>query len=63
MDDIDDNELESVIKRLIARLREVREDSAEHRMIVRQLVGLRDFSELGGLIIEDCELSMRLALP
>jgi hypothetical protein len=61
--DADHIELEATIKRLVDRLDEVREGSAEHRMIIRQLVGLRDFSEVGGLIIQDYEMIARLALP
>ncbi len=36
-----DEALEATIKRLVDRLDEVHEGSAEHRMIIRQLIGLR----------------------
>jgi hypothetical protein len=48
-----DDELEATIKQLVDRLDAVREGSAEYRMIIRQLTGLRDFSQLGGLIMEE----------
>ena len=34
-------------------LDDVREGSTEHRMIVRQLIGLREGSEVGRLIFEE----------
>jgi hypothetical protein len=37
----------------------VREGSAEYRMIVRQLKGLREGSELGRLIFEDFAMGGR----
>jgi hypothetical protein len=40
-------ELENTIRRLIALLDAAREGSAEHRMILRQLAGVRDSSQLG----------------
>jgi hypothetical protein len=46
-------ELENTIRRLIALMDAAREGSAEYRMIVRQLIGVRDSSELRGLIIEE----------
>ena len=46
-------ELENTIRRLIALMDAAREGSAEYRMIVRQLIGVRDSSELPGLIIEE----------
>jgi hypothetical protein len=46
-------ELENTIRRLIALLDAAREGSAEYRMIVRQLIGVRDSSELPSLIIEE----------
>ena len=58
-----DEELEATIRRLVDRLNAAREGSAEYRMIVRQLVGIRKTSELGGLIIEGHELYGDLSLP
>jgi hypothetical protein len=58
-----DEELEAIIARLVNRLDAAREGSAEYRLIERQLVGLRDGSELGGLIIEEYDMVGRLALP
>jgi hypothetical protein len=52
----EDDELEATIGRLFDRLEDAREGSAEYRMIVRQMKGLRN-SEIGGLIFE--EFSMR----
>jgi hypothetical protein len=54
-----DEELEATIRTLIYRLKQAREGSAEHRMIERQLIGPRDFSELGGLIFEDYDMAAR----
>jgi hypothetical protein len=50
-------ELEEIITQLDARLREVREDSAAHKMILRQLDGIRHGSELGGLLMEEYDMS------
>jgi hypothetical protein len=58
-----DEELEATIKQLIARKDAAREGSAEYRMIVRQLIGIREFSQLGRLIIEDFEMRAELFLP
>jgi len=53
MDDIDElNELERTIAEIIARREEASEDSAAHRMAVRQLEGLRLTREEAGGIIE-----------
>ena len=41
------DELEAVIRKLVYRLDDAREDSAEHRIIARQLMSIREFSELG----------------
>jgi hypothetical protein len=49
-------ELEAIIRRLVDRLQEVREDSAEQRMIERQLEGIRRGSELGGLLMEEYDI-------
>ena len=53
----EDNELEATIGRLFDRLEDAREGSAEYRMIVRQLRGLQEGSQIGRLIFE--EFSMR----
>jgi hypothetical protein len=45
-------ELENTIRRLIALHDAAREGSAEYRMVIRQLTGLRDSSELAGLIMD-----------
>jgi hypothetical protein len=49
-------ELEAILTRLIYRLEEVREGSAEHKMIERQLEGIRHGSELGGLLMEEYDI-------
>jgi hypothetical protein len=49
--DADELELEATIKRLIDRLDDAREGSAD--MIERQLEGVRKSSELGRLIMDD----------
>ncbi|MDD1590662.1 hypothetical protein C7U85_16710 [Bradyrhizobium sp. WBAH42] len=49
-------ELEDVIRRLVYRLDEVREDSAEARMILRQLEGIRRGSELFGLLMQEYDM-------
>ena len=62
----EDDELEATIRRLFYRLEDAREGSAEHRMIVRQLIGLREGSEVGRLIFEvqyDRARDLRLAIP
>ena len=61
MDDYD-LELENTIRRLIALMDAAREGSAEYRMIVRQLKGLRN-SEIGGLIFEEFEMGCRGTIP
>ena len=45
--------LEEVVSDLAYRLRRASEGSAEYRMIVRQMEGIRHGSELGGLILEE----------
>jgi len=50
-------------QRLVYRLDDAREGSAEHKMIIRQLVGVRDSSELAGLIIEEFEMRAEVSLP
>ena len=52
----EDDELEA-IGSLFHRMNAAREGSAEHRMIVRQLIGLRKSSEIACLIFE--EFSMK----
>jgi hypothetical protein len=56
-------ELEAVIRELVYRLNKTREGSAAHRMIELQLIGIRQGSELGGLIIEEFAMRAELALP
>jgi hypothetical protein len=46
-------ELETTIERLVERLNATREGSAEHRMVVRQLDGIRDRSQLAEQILEE----------
>jgi hypothetical protein len=58
--DAEAEELESIVRTLAYRLREAREGSAERRMIERQLDGIRNGSELGGLIIEEFEMACLL---
>jgi hypothetical protein len=53
----EDDELEATIGRLFDRLEDAREGSAEYRMIVRQLKGLREGSEVGSLIFEEFSLN------
>jgi hypothetical protein len=52
---MDDNEreLEATIRALIYRLDAARKGSAEHRMVLRQLDGLRDHSQLAEQILEE----------
>ena len=49
--------LEGTVRQLFYSLEDAREGSAEYKMIVRQLTGLREGSEIGCLIFE--EFSMR----
>ena len=49
-------ELEAIIKRLVYQLRDAREDSAERKMIDRQMEGIRRGSELGGLLMEEYDM-------
>jgi hypothetical protein len=46
-------ELEEILIQLDRRLQAAREGSAEHRMILRQMEGIRHGSELGGLLMEE----------
>jgi len=48
-----ENELEQTIERLVARLDADREGSASWRMVVRQLDGIRDRSQLAEQIMEE----------
>jgi hypothetical protein len=52
-----ERELEEVVRRLAYRLLEAREDSAEYRMIERQMEGIRHGSELGGLLMQEYDMS------
>jgi hypothetical protein len=56
-------ELENTIWRLIALLDAAREGSAEHRMILRQLAGVRNSSQLAGLIMEEYEMVGAVGVP
>ena len=55
--------LEDTIGDLVYRLKRAREGSAEYKMIERQLTGIFHGSQLGGLIIEEYEMSGTLAVP
>ncbi|CUU15692.1 hypothetical protein ACT4MK_32055 [Bradyrhizobium barranii] len=57
------DELEELIRDVLYRLNDVREGSAEYRMIVRQLKGLRECSELGRLIFEGFAMGCRPWVP
>jgi hypothetical protein len=46
-------ELEITIEHLVERLYDAREGSASHRMVVRQLDGIRDRSQLAEQIMEE----------
>jgi hypothetical protein len=46
-------ELEEIISDLAYRRKHADEDSAEYRMIMRQMEGIRRGSELGSLILEE----------
>jgi hypothetical protein len=59
----EDLELEATINRVMDRVGDVREGSAEYRMIVRQLIGLREGSQLGRLIFEEFTMSGDRRLP
>jgi hypothetical protein len=51
--DDDELELENTIRQLIARKDAAREGDAEHRMVIRQLDGLRGRSLLAEQIMEE----------
>ena len=53
----EDDAMEDAIRQLFYSLEDAREGSAEYKMIVRQLTGLREGSQIGRLIFE--EFSMR----
>jgi hypothetical protein len=56
MEEIDDEALlERTIAALVARKNAAREGSAEYRMALRQLTGLRYTRELAGPIIEELD--------
>jgi hypothetical protein len=50
-----DPELEALAATLVARMKAAREGSAERRMAVRQLEGLRTSSQLAGEILEELD--------
>ena len=58
----EDDELEATIGRLFHRLEDAREGSAEYRMIVRQMHGLKK-SEIGGLIFEEFAMNYCVMIP
>ncbi|MBR0719212.1 hypothetical protein [Bradyrhizobium liaoningense] len=49
-------EPEDIIRQLADRLEQAREGGAEHRMILRQMNGIRHDSELGSLLIEEYDI-------
>ena len=49
-------ELEEVVRQLADRLDHAREGSAEYKMILRQMDGIRHGSELGGLLMEEYDI-------
>jgi hypothetical protein len=49
-------ELEDIIRQLAYRLLDAREDSAEYKMILRQMEGIHHGSELGSRIIEEYDI-------
>ena len=55
LDALRDPELEAIIAALVTRKNAAAEGSAEHRMALRQLQGLRDTRELAGPIIEELD--------
>ncbi|MGV7215014.1 hypothetical protein [Bradyrhizobium sp. UFLA05-112] len=50
-------ELETTITDLAYRLQDADEDSAEYKFIERQMEGIRRGSELGGLLMEEYDIS------
>jgi hypothetical protein len=52
----DELELEAIVRDLAERLHVAREDSAEQRMILRQMDGIRQHSELGILLMEEYDI-------
>jgi hypothetical protein len=50
-------ELQDAILQLHARYRTARTGSAEERMILRQMDGIRRGSELGGLLVDEYQMS------
>ncbi|MCP3459777.1 hypothetical protein [Bradyrhizobium sp. CCGUVB23] len=56
-------ELEDTISDLVYRLSHAQEGSAEYKFIERQLTGIFHGSQLGGLIIEEFEMSGEIAVP
>jgi hypothetical protein len=53
----EERELQDTIMQLHAQYRAARANSAEERMILRQMDGIRRGSELGGLLMEEYHLS------
>ena len=51
--DAEEEALEATIRQLIERKDAAVEGSAEYRMVIRQLKGLRDSRELAGPIMEE----------
>ena len=61
--DADEIELAQTIDRLVDRYHAAREGSAEQKMIIHQFQGVRDGSQLGGLILEDVKCRARSPFP
>jgi hypothetical protein len=57
MTDTETLELQDAIMQLDAQYRAARPDSAERRMIERQMGGIRRGSELGGLLMDEYDMS------
>jgi hypothetical protein len=49
-------ELEDIIRQLAYRFRNARVDSAEEKMILRQMDGIRRGSQLGRLLMEELDM-------
>jgi CO dehydrogenase/acetyl-CoA synthase gamma subunit (corrinoid Fe-S protein) len=61
--DMTEDQIKTAIRQLIARRKAVRKGSAEDRMIDRQLIGIRDSSELADLIMQDFQMSALVSVP
>jgi hypothetical protein len=57
-----ERELGTLISELVHRYIQARDGSAEQRMVLRQLGGLRRTSEVAGLIIEEHVMEAHLPL-